>query len=158
MNHSTSLRSAQSLTAATPSTGARTAASAPYLRAALLGGLAILGTIGSAMAQGAPSVKAKQTDAQSLGLTVENPTQQRMQIQVVCPGQHACLVEVNHKASYGTQLSFSGLPAGQYAVLLRVGRERYRYDVQVQSQPQTTISVPGLAPANAPEAVASATR
>ena len=130
-----------------------------YLRAFLLGGLAIIGSISSAFAQEGPSVKAKQADAQALYLTIENPAQQRMHIQVVSLPKCTNLInEANHKASYGLQLNFNGVPAGPYAVLLSVGREHYRYNVQVTAQPQTAISVRELAPAQTPEVVASATR
>ncbi|GAB3870578.1 hypothetical protein GCM10028824_19370 [Hymenobacter segetis] len=128
---------------------------APYLRALLLGGLAIVGSAGTALAQSAPAVKAKQADAQALWLTVENPAQQRLQMQVVSLDNSTCLVnEVNHLTSYGSKLNFKGMPAGQYAVLLRVGRERFRYSVDVQGKAQTTISVRELTPAKSPEAVA----
>ncbi|MDO7846530.1 hypothetical protein Q5H92_09200 [Hymenobacter sp. M29] len=159
MNRSLSLRSAQQLTGATTTTSAQRLASAPFLRPLLLGGLAVLGTVGSALAQDAPSVKAKQADAQSLWLTVENPTQQRMHMDVVCLSNKTSLVsETNRRASYGSQLSFKGLPAGQYAVLLRVGRERYRYNVDVKADAQTAISVRELMADKTSELVASATR
>ncbi|GAB3855683.1 hypothetical protein GCM10028822_26920 [Hymenobacter terrigena] len=132
---------------------------APYLRALLLGGLAIVGSAGTALAQSAPSVKTKQADDQALWLTVENPAQQRLQMQVVSLDHSVCLVnEVNHLTSYGSKLNFNGMPAGQYAVLLRVGRERYRYGVDVQAKAKTTISVRELTPAKSPEAVASVVR
>lgn len=154
-----SLRPVQPMAAAPTSTPARFFASAPYLRAALCGGLALLGSAGSALAQEAPSVKTKQADGQRLFLTVENPAQERLEMKVVSLTDRTCLVnETNHLPSYGSQLNFQGVPAGTYAVLLRVGRERYRYNVQVQSQPQTTISVRELTPANAPAMVASTTR
>ena len=138
---------------------AQALASAPYLRALLLGGLAIVGSAGTALAQSAPSVTAKQADAQALWLTVENPAQQRLQMQVVSLDRSFRLVnEVNHLASYGSKLNFKGMPAGQYAVLLRVGRERFRYSVAVQGKAQTTISVRELTPAKSPEIVASAAR
>jgi hypothetical protein len=134
-------------------------ASAPYLRALLLGGLAVLGSAGAALAQDAPSVKAKQADAQSLALTVENPKQQMVQMKVVSLAKYTALVdEVNHKSSYGSTLNFNGLPAGKYAVLLRVGRERYRYNVQVQAQPKTPILVRELSAAKTTDMVASTTR
>ena len=159
MNRSLSLRSAQQLAVATSSTRAQILASAPYLRAVLLGGLVVLGSVGSALAQDAPSVKAKQADAQGLWLTVENPTQQRVQMQVISLAESICLVnEVNRQASYGSKLNFRGVPAGQYVVLLRVGRERYRYNVQVQAQPQTAISVRELTPATTTEVAVSAAR
>jgi hypothetical protein len=134
-------------------------ASASHRRTLLLGGLALMGSIGAAQAQDAPSVTAKQGDAQGLWLTVENPAQQRMQMQVMSLAHNVCLVnEVNHRTSYGSKLNFKGMPAGQYAVLLRVGQERYRYSVNVQGQAQTTISVRELTPAKSPEAVAAVVR
>ena len=146
-------------TAATLNHPAQTLASAPYLRALLLSGLAIVGSAGTILAQDAPSVKAKQADAQGLWLSVENPMRQRMQMQVVSLAQRVCLVnEVNHRAAYGSKLNFGGVPAGQYAVLLRVGREQYRYSVDVQGKAQTTISVRELTPAKSPEVVAAIAR
>lgn len=139
----------------TQTTVAQCFAPAPYRRALLLSGLAMLGSAGAAFAQSAPSVTTKQADAQSLWLTVENPAQQRVQMQVVSQANRTCLVnEVNRKASYGSKLNFNGVPAGQYAVLLRVGSERYRYNVDVQGKAQTTISVRELTPAKSPESVA----
>jgi hypothetical protein len=122
------------------------ATAAPYLRALLLGGLVLVSSVGAAFAQNTSSVKTKQGDAQALYLTVDNPALQRVQIQVVSLVNHTTILnEVNHKDSYGMQLHFKGMPAGPYAVLLRVGHERYRYNVQVadQAQTQTTISVSG---------------
>ncbi|MBF9143649.1 hypothetical protein [Hymenobacter properus] len=151
MKRSFSLRPAQQLTGATTSTSA--------LRALLLGGLAVLGTAGAALAQDAPSVKAKQADGQALWLTVENPKQDRMRLDVVCLTHDTCLMtETNRKPSYGSQLNFRDVPAGKYAVMLRVGREHYRYNVEVRKGQETTISVPELTPAQTPEVVASATR
>ena len=162
MNRFLSLRPTQSsMTAATSSTRVLRSASAPYRRAVLLGGLALLGSFGTAMAQDVSSVKAKQGDAESLWLTVENPTQQQVQVEVVCQAHATRLLnEVNTLPSYGTHLNFRGLPAGQYVVRLRVGRERYRYNVQVQEQgqPQTTISVRELTPAKTPNVVALVAR
>jgi hypothetical protein len=154
MNTSSPLRSAQSLTAALTSF----LASTPLLRAALLSGLAILGSAGAALAQQAPSVQFKQANTR-LCLTIENPAQQQLQMQVISLTERNCLVnEKNSLPSYGTQLNFKGVPAGQYAVLLRVGRERYRYNVQVQSQPETSILIRELAPAADPKMVAATTR
>ena len=159
MNRFLSLRPARVLATATISNRAKAFMAAPYLRAAVLGGLLAAGTIGSALAQTAPSVKAKQADAQSLWLTVENPTQQRMQLRVVSLTTDQCLMnEVNRQISYGSHLNFNGVPVGQYAVTLRVGHERYRYTVQVQNLPKTTISVRELAQPAAPVAVASVAR
>ncbi|MFD2718184.1 hypothetical protein ACFST9_05630 [Hymenobacter monticola] len=151
MKRSISLRPAQQLTGAT--------SSASVLRALLLGGLAVLGTAGAALAQDAPSVKAVQGDGQALWLTVENPKQERMHLDVVCLTHNANLTSAtNRQASYGSKLNFREVPAGKYAVLLRVGRERYRYNVEVSKGQETTISVPELTSAQTPAVVASATR
>jgi hypothetical protein len=159
MKSSLSLRSAQLQAGATPSARTQGSASAPYLRALLLGGLAVLGSAGAALAQDAPSVKAKQGDAQALYVTVENPALQLVHMKVVSLAKYTSLVdEVNHKPSYGSKLNFSGLPAGKYAVLLRVGRERYRYNVQVQAQPSAPIVVRELSAAKTTDMVASASR
>ncbi|MBF9222769.1 hypothetical protein [Hymenobacter ruricola] len=159
MKRSISLRTATAQLQAGAAASFQRLTSAPVLRALLLGGLAVLGTAATALAQDAPSVKAKQADAQGLFLTVENPTRKLMQVKVVSLAKYACLTnEVNHKASYGSQLNFKGVPAGQYAVLVRVGRERYRYNVQVQNDQQTTISVRELTGTQAPAMVASTAR
>ncbi|ALW83818.1 hypothetical protein AUC43_01080 [Hymenobacter sedentarius] len=156
MNFSFNLRPTQSLTASAP----LRLASAQSLRAALFGGLAILGCSSAAMGQDSPSVKAQQTDAHTLALTVENPTQQRVQLEVVSSQGHysRLLNEVHHRPSYGTKLSFNKVPAGDYAVRLRVGRESYRYHVQVPATPQTAILVQELAPTPAQVMVAQSAR
>jgi len=134
-------------------------------RTVLLALLAAAGSAGAAQAQptqptgSVSSVKVLQPDAQTLAFTVENPARQRLQWQVLCLDNDLRLVdEGNRLLSYGCQLCFRGRPAGRYAVLLRVGRERYRYDVQVQATTQTAITVPGLAPPAAGKAVASSAR
>ncbi|MCC3153577.1 hypothetical protein Q3A66_12115 [Hymenobacter sp. BT770] len=152
-------RSEQPLAAAQSSTRARSFMAAPHFRAALLGGLALLGSAGTALAQDAPSVKAKQPDAASLWVTIENPAKKAMQMQVINLDSYNSLInEVNHRPSNGYHLSFRKVPAGRYAVLLRVGRERYRYTVQVKAQPQTIISVNELAPATAAPSIAAISR
>ena len=149
MNASFTLRPAQSV-ATTPSP-TRTLLSGTTFRAALLGMVAVLGSAGAALAQKPAAqqpqwVQTKQVDAQSLWLTIDNPELKAMQMQVVNLGTNDCLAnELSHKPSYGCKLNFSTLPAGQYAVMLRVGREHYRYNVLVQKQPATsTIVVQGL--------------
>ncbi|GAB3583868.1 hypothetical protein [Hymenobacter daeguensis] len=109
----------------------------------------------SAQAQQAQAVQTK-TDTESLLLTVNNPTLQRVQVKVVQLNGSTCLSNVvNHQASYGTKLCFAKLPAGQYDVMLRVGRERYHYAVQVKAQ-NSTISVRELNNQPADKAVATA--
>ncbi|SFQ21713.1 hypothetical protein [Hymenobacter arizonensis] len=159
MKTSLTPRPAQSLAGISLQSRAQAMLAASFLRPALLGALVVLSSAGTALAQDVPSVKAKQTDGHNLAMTIENPARQQMQLRVVALSTNTCLVkEVNTEPSYGTNLNFNQLPAGKYAVLLRVGQERYRYTVQVASRAQTTISVPELATPQAGQIVASATR
>jgi hypothetical protein len=125
-------------------------------RLAVLGVVAGLGLAASpAYAQQAQTVQTK-AESESLLMTVNNPTHQRVQVKVMQASSSTCLSnEVNHLASYGTKLCFAKLPAGQYDVMLRVGRERYRYAVQVKAQ-NSTISVRELNAQPADKAVATA--
>jgi hypothetical protein len=125
-------------------------------RTALLAGFAVLGSMGAALAQEGPSVKAKQADDQSLAFTVENPAQQQMRVRVMSLNTNRDVInEVNHQSSYGCKLNFAGMPAGKYAVMLKVGDQSYRYTVQV-AKAQTTISVAELTDTPSMPGVASA--
>ena len=126
-------------------------------RLAVLGMVAGLGLAASssAQAQQLQPVQTK-TNAESLLMTVENPTQQRVQVKVMQLSSNTCLSNaISRQTSYGTKLSFAKLPAGEYAVMLRVGREKFRYAVQVQGQ-NSTISVRELSNQATDKAVASA--
>ena len=156
MSTAFNLRPAQLTAAANSSSPAHALLAGATRRAALLGVVAVLGSAGAAFAQKPAAqqpqwVQSKQADAQTLLLTIDNPELKIMQMQVVNLGTNGCLAdERSRKPSYGCKLNFGTLPAGQYAVLLRVGRERYRYNVQVQKQPATsTIVVQGLEPQTA---------
>jgi len=127
------------------------------MRLAALGLVAGFGIAAGSPAQ-AQQLQPVQTkaDAENLMMTIENPTQQRLQVQVMQLNNSTCLSnEVNHQVSYGCKLNFAKLPAGEYAVLLRVGRERYRYSVQVKAQ-NATISVRDLNNQATDKAVVSA--
>ncbi|WP_210515472.1 hypothetical protein [Hymenobacter terricola] len=142
-------RPTQSLAAATANHRSQTTAIKRRVRTGLVGTAVMLGAVAwssPAQAQQARPVHAKQGDAESLWLTIENPVQERMQVRVMQLSSNICLsAEVNHQPSYGCKLNFGKLPAGEYAVVLRVGHERYRYAVQVQAQsPRSTISVRNL--------------
>ena len=69
-----------------------------------------------------------------------------MQLEVVHLDNNLTLSRVsNRQTTYGSKLNFRDLPVGHYAVLVRVGREKYRYTVQVKPLPQFSImSGPGL--------------
>jgi hypothetical protein len=126
-------------------------------RLAVLGLVAGLGLAATspAYAQQGQKVQTK-SEAETLLMTVSNPAQERVQVKVMQLSSQTCLSNViNHDASYGTKLCFAKLPAGEYAVMLRVGRERYQYAVQVKAQ-NSTISVRELNTEAADKAVASA--
>jgi hypothetical protein len=129
------------------------------IRLAVLGLVAGMGLAASnsAQAQQVQPVRTK-AEAEALLMTIENPTQQRVQVKVMQLSSNTCLSnEINHKPSYGCKLNFAQLPAGEYAVMLRVGREKFRYAVQVQPQAQrSTISVRELSNQVADKTVASA--
>lgn len=126
-------------------------------RLAVLGMVAGLGLAATspAYAQQGQKVQTK-SEAENLLMTVSNPAQERVQVKVMQLSSQTCLSNViNHDASYGTKLCFAKLPAGEYAVMLRVGRERYQYAVQVKAQ-NSTISVRELNTEATDKAVASA--
>jgi hypothetical protein len=161
MKRSLTSNTAQQVAAANLPTRARAFAPAVPFRTALLGVLALAATMGSAMAQETPSIKAAQENPQTLAFTVENPGKEVLQMRVFNLDNKTCVAkEVNSNPSYGCKLNFAKLPAGRYAVLVRVGSERYRYNVQVQSQTatQNTISVPGLSTPSATPVVAALVR
>ncbi|MCI1189004.1 hypothetical protein MON38_16395 [Hymenobacter sp. DH14] len=103
----------------------------PALRLSLL--TAIFGVISTAAAQTQqPAVQMSQPDASSLRLRFDNPTMRPVYLAVLnLNNGELVLSEIHREAAYGTRLLFDKLPAGSYAVSLRVGRDRYRYAVQV---------------------------
>ena len=103
---------------------------APALRRGLLASAAVL-SAGAARAQ-QPAVHMSQPDATSLRLRFDNPTPRPAYLTVSnLNSGESILSETHREAAYGTRLKFDKLPAGAYDVLLRVGRNRYRYTVQV---------------------------
>lgn len=114
------------------------------LRPGFLGLFALLGT--AAHAQQPAAVQVTQPDAVSLRLRLDNPTQQPARLQVIhLNNDNVVLNETHREAAYGTRLMFDTLPSGRYAVVLRLGRDDYRYTVQVQARPTgSTISVRDL--------------
>ena len=103
---------------------------------AIIFGVFALGTA-TAHAQHPQPVQLTQPDASSLRLRFENPTRQPARLQVLnLTTDNLLLNETHREPAYGTRLKFDTLPAGRYTVLLRLGRDRYRYTVQVQARPQ----------------------
>lgn len=106
--------------------------SGPVLRIMLLVAAFGLRAAAPARAQAPTGVQMTQPDASSLRLRFDNPTRRPAYLTVVhLNNGEAILNETHREAAYATRLKFDRLPAGTYAVLLRVGRDRYRYAVQV---------------------------
>ncbi|WP_201983605.1 hypothetical protein [Hymenobacter rubidus] len=79
-------------------------------------------------------VQMTQVDAVSLRLRINNSGQQPAHLLVLHLDNQTCLLNETHREpAYGTLLKFDTLPAGRYAVILRVGADRYRYTVQVDN-------------------------
>jgi hypothetical protein len=111
-------------------------------RPALLGLLALAGTCLStpARAQQTQPVQVTQPDAESLRIRINNTSKKPATLQVMhLNNSNMILSEVHREPAYGTLLKFNNLPSGRYAVMLRVGANRYRYNVQVDKK------APGLA-------------
>ncbi|HEX8656086.1 MAG TPA: hypothetical protein VF690_01045 [Hymenobacter sp.] len=106
------------------------------LRSALPSLLLVTGFAGTAASQAAPSappVQVTQPDDASLRVRINNPAGARAHIQVVNLNNGNWILNETHRdAAYGTLLKFNDLPTGRYAVVLRVGSDRYRYNVHVE--------------------------
>ncbi|SFQ74120.1 hypothetical protein [Hymenobacter arizonensis] len=116
------------------------------VRPALLGLIAVVGAgIGSpAQAQQTQPVHVTQPDAESLRIRINNSTGKPAVLRVVnLTKGNTILYEIHREPAYGTLLKFNTLSSGRYAVVLSVGPNRYRYNVQVDSQKPggTTIAV-----------------
>ncbi|MBD2768275.1 hypothetical protein IC235_10260 [Hymenobacter sp. BT664] len=124
-------------------------ASAPgaILRPALLGLLLTTSFTGTAAPQPqaapqTPPVQVTQPDATSLRIRINNPSQEPARIQVVHLDNGTWILNETHSdPAYGTRLKFDNLPSGRYAVVLRVGPDRYRYTVQVESKAPGTTTI-----------------
>ncbi|MCC3152907.1 hypothetical protein Q3A66_07860 [Hymenobacter sp. BT770] len=122
----------------------RSLAPAQALRPALLGLLALAGTgiAGPALAQGTQPVTVTQPDGESLRVRFYNSTKKPAVLGVVQLENGRWILRETHKEpAYGTLLKFNNLPSGKYAVLLRVGRDRYRYNVQVDTKAPGTTTI-----------------
>ncbi|WP_426059650.1 hypothetical protein [Hymenobacter sp. B1770] len=107
------------------------------VRPALLGLVAVVGAgFGSpAQAQQTQPVHVTQPDAESLRIRISNSTSKPAVLRVVNMTKgNTILHEIHRESAYGTLLKFNTLPSGRYAVILSVGPNRYRYNVQVYSK------------------------
>ena len=75
-----------------------------------------------------------QTAASSFRLHVANPGQERTHIEVLQSSNGQSLFSENTSApAYGHRFDFNNLPAGSYAVVVRIGKATQQYNVLVSS-------------------------
>ncbi|GAB3302332.1 hypothetical protein ACFQT0_10955 [Hymenobacter humi] len=121
-------------------------AHARALRPLALGLLAVAGTAFTSPAspETTEPVYVTQPDAESLRVRINNATKKPAYLRVLQLDNNRWLLNETHREpAYGTLLKFNNLPSGRYAVILRVGPDRYRYNVQVETKAPgaTTIAV-----------------
>ncbi|MBF9238297.1 hypothetical protein I2I05_12905 [Hymenobacter sp. BT683] len=107
-------------------------------------GLVALGMASSAHAESNQPVQVTQPDAQSLRVRINNATNKAATLRVIKLDNGSWILnEIHKEPAYGTLLKFNDLPVGRYAVVLHVGPNRYRYEVQVAAPTPgaTTIAV-----------------
>ena len=118
------------------STSPRVLSPSGHLRRYALLGLLALGLTGAprwAQAQHTHPVSVESADAESIRVRVKNPAQKAGQVQVISLRSGKMLYEEAYNTSaYGHRFSFQGMPAGRYALLLKVGARQYRYVLEVQ--------------------------
>ncbi|MBG8556391.1 cupredoxin domain-containing protein [Hymenobacter guriensis] len=70
--------------------------------------------------------------AETVRIRIQNPAQQRGSVQVVSVQTGQLLFKEQYAApAYGHRFDFRNLAAGRYALVVRVGKDCYRYTVQV---------------------------
>ena len=119
-------------------------AAAKDARPVLVGALGLLGAALGLPAQAAPTepVQVTQPDAANLRVRISNTSHKAIYMQVVRLENGQWLLNETHRVpAYGTLLKFGGLPTGNYAVLVRVGANRYRYTVQVATPKTGATSI-----------------
>jgi hypothetical protein len=117
---------------------------APFIRPMLLVLAVALGNSGTAWAQQGPPAWVSQTDSESLRVRIDNPAALACQVRVIqLSSGESLFYEASQTPAYGHRFNFRQVPTGRYALVLRVGPNRYRYTIEVQTQKQrpTTIAV-----------------
>jgi hypothetical protein len=111
----------------------------------VLFGMGIAGSVqAQAVAQQELPVQVTQPEAAALRVRVSSPDKKPIHLEVVhLDNGNWMLNETHRTAVYSTLLKFDGVPSGSYAVVLRVGPNRYRYTVRVDTKAAsaTTIAV-----------------
>ncbi|GGF01749.1 hypothetical protein GCM10011383_10800 [Hymenobacter cavernae] len=112
-----------------------------------------------ALAQHPQPVALQKVNDTTFRLRIQDPIQQSGRVRVVSLVTGQTLLDQPYNApAYGCNLDFRDLQKGQYRLILQVGQSKYRYIVQVQSQPQSyaalrTLTVkthlPEMSPASA---------
>jgi hypothetical protein len=126
------------------------------LGALALGGLSL--TTPAQAQQPASPVHLTQLNQASLRLRIANPSQQPSRVEVIHLNTGQPLFTETYKAaSYGHRFDFQNLPTGRYALLLKVGSDRYRYTVEVATTAAgSSLAIRELATRQQAPALASA--
>ncbi len=96
----------------------------------------------AAYAQTTEPVQLTQPDASSLRLRFANNTGRPASLTVLDLTRGTTVLSESHREpAYGTRLKFNTLPSGRYLVALHIGRDRYRYTVDVQAQTPGATSI-----------------
>ncbi|WP_324674338.1 hypothetical protein [Hymenobacter sp. GOD-10R] len=121
---------------------AATSAVRRYVRTAAF----VLLTLGGAsLASPALGQEAKPVDVQKVNETafrvrIQNPTQGAGKVRVISLVTGQTLMYQRYEGpAYGCNIDFRDLQTGQYALLMQVGQSKYRYIMQVKSNPQTSV-------------------
>jgi hypothetical protein len=96
--------------------------------------------------------RAEETSPQPVGIErvdtfrylvrISNPALQKARLQLVRLSDSVVLYEENSaSATFGQQLNVQSLPDGQYAIVVRVGPEQYRYTLQLQTETHRTTDL-----------------
>lgn len=84
----------------------------------------------------------ERVDTFSYLVRISNPALQKARLQLVRLSDSKVLYEENSaKATFGQKLNVQSLPDGQYAILVRVGPEQYRYTLQLQTETHRTTDL-----------------
>ncbi|OUJ76101.1 hypothetical protein [Hymenobacter crusticola] len=128
--------------AATRADGPTSHSLASRIRQAALG-LLLLGSISlttPAVAQQTSPVTVTKADNTTLRLRIQNPEQQSNRVRVISLTTGQTLFYERFDApAYGKCLDFASMQAGDYVVLMQLGKSTHRYMVRVNSNPQFSV-------------------
>ncbi|TYZ08931.1 hypothetical protein FY528_12005 [Hymenobacter lutimineralis] len=116
--------------------------------------LVTLGLTQPAQAQQAAPVTLETPTPETLRVRVQNPAQQAGSVQIVSLRTGQSLFRETYTAPvYANRFDFRNLAGGHYSVVLRLGRDQYRYTVHMQPASATSGVVVRTVKARLPKTV-----